>query len=1205
MNQPEMKKKSIHMKLRIFNTQLFVNPRHTLSCAALFAALLLIRFARWVMSPYLRAPAPGKLSAPDLLSSVAASAATQLSSPVDRVRLDIAFFEEPETEIMIGDRLAGRHQVRNSFVASACACFLAFCVAFAPTQKSSAAVLTWTGASFYSANWSDSANWDAAAAPNNGDTLIFPSNGQQTINTNDLVGLTLNQLQFVGNGSSFEINGNALTLTNGIQVNYSFGAIYIYNNISLAGTDNVIDVEKPNNQVGYLYLLGTLSGNVGVIKTGAGALVYQAPGNNSYTGTTHVNDGWLELNVGGPHAFSGPLVVGDGAGTNAPLVALLQSVEISGAPVTVNLNGTLDLNGYNDLLNTLTLQGGTVQSGPGTLSIYSEVTVLPASVPATIFGNLRLNGAPNVVNVAHTNAISDLNLAANLSDGGGGVLFTNSAPSQAFVRLYGTNTFTGPITLDNLKLSAETPSALGATNSLTTAGSHGTLLLVSTGITNHSLTLAGGATLVGQGNCCWAGPITLNGSATMDGFPAAATLELAGPISGPGGFSKVDNGSLLLSGTTPNTYSGTTTVLRGTLELNKSGAIAVPGSLVLTNGATARLMQSWQLYSPYRSPSLTVTLYPNSLFDLAGFEEWIGPLITKGGKITTGDSGLLFQTGDITVITNNIAASSISGNLQLYGYAAVTNTTIFCAGHFLFPDLTISANLSSANLGSLIANGNGQIELAGAGNTFAAAVTINGGSLWLDYSNGLGNTNTAATVNTGGSLVLQNNAAVGLKPLVLNGNGSAVSALTAYGGADSWAGDITLASDSTVSAISNVVTSANLTLSGTIGGPGGLTKSGQGIVVLSGSTSNNFAGTTFVQQGMLELTKTNAVAIPGPVAIGGGLDGPNGDVLRTLQPNQFGQSNTVNITSSGLFDITLGSITRVGSITGSGSVQLGSSMLMMGYDNASTSFGGTISGYGDLTKVGSGTFTYGGTGSYSGNFGINSGQVFVDGSLASAAIFSYAGTTLGGSGSVGPITSFTGLLTPGDNNPGILNSGSMSLGSSATLLAYITGTNAGSGYSQLNFSGGTISLGNAHLQLNMSTLGATNAHYTLIHNPTLHVISGTFSGLAEGATVTANNGVHFTITYHGGPTGNDVVLAQTSLPTPPNLTGITQLTNGIITITGTGAPNVTYHVQANTNLTTTNWINLAPVTANNLGALVFTDSQANLYPERFYRFVYP
>jgi autotransporter-associated beta strand protein len=1153
-------------------------------------------------------------------------------SPAPRARLDIPFFLETETKFIVANttgpakqraiptwpRAAGSsdllkfrsganaRRTRNGVNTSACAWFLTFCTALSLSQSGQAAALAWTGWSFLSANWSDSANWNPNTIPKNGDTLIFPSNLSQAMTTNDLVGLTLNQLQFLGSGPTIVLEGNAFTLTNGIQLNYG-GAIQINNNIALAGSDNVMDVEKPNGQLGWLYLLGTLSGSVGVTKTGGGVLVYQGPGNNTYTGTTQVNDGWLQLNVSGAHAFEGPLVVGDNTGTTTPVVQLLQSIEISGAPVTVNLNGTLDLNGFNDLLNTLTLQGGTVQSSAGTLTILGNLNVLGSSATATISGNLRFNGAPNVVNVAHTTANPDLNLAANISDSGGGLLFTNNAPSAAFVRLYGLNTFTGPLALDNLRLSAEAPSALGATNSAVSVGSHGGLVIYNTGITNHSLTLADGAKLVGSAASAWAGPITFKGNETIDCFGVGTLFELDGPISGPGGFTKTDVGTLRLSGTNANTFAGTATVAEGTLELNKVGgtytSTAIPGSLILSNATTARLLEPWQLYSPYRAPNLTVTLYPGSLFDLAGAEDWIGPLITKDGQITTGADGLLYISGDITVVTNDFGASTISGNLELYGYSSQLSTTIFCDGHSWSPDLVIGAYLSSANITNLMVNGVGEVELAGPNNTFTCPVTVNGGALWVDYPNGLGNTNTPATVNPGASLYLNHNATIGLKPLVLNGNGYSFGALTAFG-TNSWAGDITLASNSTIYAFSNAPITANLTLSGTIGGPGGLTTAGQGVVVLSGSTSNTFAGPTFVQQGMLVLTKTNAVAIPGPVTIGSGLDGPNGDILRTLQPNQLGWSNLVYISSSGLFDITLGSITRAGSITGSGSIQMGSSMLMWGYDNSSTGFGGNISGFGDLTKVGTGTFTYFGTGSYSGNFSINSGQVFVNGSLPSAAIFFFAGTVLGGSGSVGPVSSGSGLLTPGDYNPGILNSGSMSLGSSSTLLAYITGTNAGSGYSQLNFSGGTISLGNAQLQLNMSMFGALSNQFTLIHNPTAHVITGTFAGLPEGATVTANNGVHFSITYHGG-FGHDVVLTQTTVPAPPDLTSITRHTNGNVTLVATGAPYTTYHVLANTNLATTNWVPLGPITANNLGTLVFTDSQAGSYPARFYRIVYP
>jgi hypothetical protein len=163
------------------------------------------------------------------------------------------------------------------------------------------------------------------------------------------------------------------------------------------------------------------------------------------------------------------------------------------------------------------------------------------------------------------------------------------------------------------------------------------------------------------------------------------------------------------------------------------------------------------------------------------------------------------------------------------------------------------------------------------------------------------------------------------------------------------------------------------------------------------------------------------------------------------------------------------------------------------------------------------------------------------------------------------------------------------------------------GYSQLNLAGGTVSLNNAHLQVNMSGLGVISNQFTLIQNPTIHAVSGTFAGLPEGATVTASNGVHFAISYQGG-SGNDVVLTQTStpaLPAPPNLTGITLLTNGNATLHATGAPNVTYHVLANTDLGTTNWVTLGPVTAANLGTLIWTDSQAGSYPVRFFWIVYP
>jgi hypothetical protein len=202
---------------------------------------------------------------------------------------------------------------------------------------------------------------------------------------------------------------------------------------------------------------------------------------------------------------------------------------------------------------------------------------------------------------------------------------------------------------------------------------------------------------------------------------------------------------------------------------------------------------------------------------------------------------------------------------------------------------------------------------------------------------------------------------------------------------------------------------------------------------------------------------------------------------------------------------------------------------------------------------------------------------------------------------VGNLTALGGSTISPGHGPGVLTSGSVSFSPGSTYLLKISGTNAA--YNQLNVVG-TVTENSPTLQVLMTTPGGTNYHYYFINNDLTDPVSGTFAGLPEGATVVANNGAHFTISYQGN-TGNDVFLTQTSVFAPPSLTGITRLSNGNFTISGTGAPNVTYHVQANTNLATTNWVILGPVTANNLGALIFTDSQAAAFAERFYRFVYP
>ncbi|HEV8434683.1 MAG TPA: Ig-like domain-containing protein, partial [Thermoanaerobaculia bacterium] len=89
---------------------------------------------------------------------------------------------------------------------------------------------------------------------------------------------------------------------------------------------------------------------------------------------------------------------------------------------------------------------------------------------------------------------------------------------------------------------------------------------------------------------------------------------------------------------------------------------------------------------------------------------------------------------------------------------------------------------------------------------------------------------------------------------------------------------------------------------------------------------------------------------------------------------------------------------------------------------------------------------------------------------------------------------------------------------------------------------GNVSLGSSSLSLTPEAQPQAGATYTLIANTGSGSTAGTFAGYPEGATFTLN-GMTYSITYHGGSSGKDVVITvigpakaatQTLLATSPN-----------------------------------------------------------------------
>jgi autotransporter-associated beta strand protein len=156
--------------------------------------------------------------------------------------------------------------------------------------------------------WSNPDNWVPSGRPRYIDTVLFPDNAVRRICTNDLTAHVA-ELRFAGSG--FAIHGRT-TLHEGITVGSGWTLNTIHGGISLAenvliqttGTGRQLTLEGGISLNGYglLFVIsdsvmcsGVISGEGSVTKTGPGRLIFGGIGANSYSGSTTVSQGTLEL----------------------------------------------------------------------------------------------------------------------------------------------------------------------------------------------------------------------------------------------------------------------------------------------------------------------------------------------------------------------------------------------------------------------------------------------------------------------------------------------------------------------------------------------------------------------------------------------------------------------------------------------------------------------------------------------------------------------------------------------------------------------------------------------------------------------------------------------------------------------------------------------------------------------------------------------
>jgi autotransporter-associated beta strand protein len=544
-----------------------------------------------------------------------------------------------------------------------------------------------------------------------------------------------------------------------------------------------------------------------------------------------------------------------GANSLTTKLVLQNAVNLVSANANTSLTlGAIDTNGLLGQTNTLGTSALTTD-GAGTLQIGGEISG-QGGLNKLGSGTLILSGANSyagltdvrqgALNIRATTALGAISAGTNVFPG-------------AELELQGGISVAEPLALREGGISIDSSQAMGALRS------------------------TGGANT-------WTGAIDLASNAAI-GVDAGSVLDINAPIgSAQTGvnnrqLTKAGDGVLRLSGNVANTFTGTTTVLRGTLELNKTGVLAMQSSLVIGDNfsgdtaATVRLLQDNQLprLDLNNTTLNTLTVNSSGLLDLNGHSDEIGHLtlfegVTYSADVTTG-AGTLIMDGNLTLTayqgTNGQSpAATISGKLDLgtffSGGTGITTRTFLVnesSSPNIATDLIISAVISGTSDISITKTGAVTLRLTGA-NTYAGPTILNGAGGLVEVGNNAAfGTGLVSNVSTflsafGGARTVANRISV-------DGN------FVAYG-----SNNLTFTGQTTMTASRNFyVMDPNQTTTFTAGIDDGvlgnlnLVKIGRGTLALtgantySGSTTVNNDGGTLLLKDNGTLLNTSAISV--------------------------------------------------------------------------------------------------------------------------------------------------------------------------------------------------------------------------------------------------------------------------------------------------------------------------------------------------------
>jgi autotransporter-associated beta strand protein len=826
----------------------------------------------------------------------------------------------------------------------------------------------------------------------------------------------------ISNGAS---KGNlALTGTldlNGYNetINGLSGAGSINNATATGGATNTLTIGDNNAAIGTGFT-GTISntaGSLAVSKIGTGALTLS--GNNSFSGGLTISSTGVVT-----------LTHNNGAGTGA---ITLQSTNSS-------VNGVLVTSGGRTIANSITIDASTgrnnISNASGVAALQGDISIINNAANIQIIQNNASDNALMTIGKSDlTSTITAATFSNNLSfrgtSTGGGVINSVFSASSMTVDFNGATNWTINSTGNNWGAVTGILSTgnvtLGATNALDTEsrldhGGAGDLIL-----NGFNQTIAGlnrsaavvGAQIINNST-------TSNSQLTIAGM--ASDMVYANVIAD--GSSRalslvMNSAGRIQTLTATNTYTGTTTVTAGTLQVGNNTASGTLGSGNVLNDAALIFNRSDNFTVANNiSGSGTLTKLGAGVLTLTGTNSYTGNTVITAGSIQINSAGALggneitmSGTGNSALVLADAISAGTGKTLAIRGggvggfFGALTNAvgstgTSEWQGSITIGDATgtrvgaqggtllVSGNIGDSGLSRqlVIRNSNGGKTILSGVNTYTGETLINASGGELQVSGG-------SAIHDSGLVNIANSAGN-----IFRVSGSETIGALTGGGAN---GIVALETNQTLT-----LSSGTQTFAGVIQGNGILAVNGAS-QTLSGQ--NTFVGGTVVTSGTLTLGHaTNTLSNTASVDVSGGVLalGSNSD--------------------------TVGAVRLIsGSITASGAgVLTGSS-----YDVRSGSVSAGLAGAGvALTKSTIGTVTLSAANTYTGATNVNAGklvisstgstvsgsavtvanagsEIVVDGTIGGTLIIG-AGTTLSGSGTISGATTISGLHNPG-NSPGI------------------------------------------------------------------------------------------------------------------------------------------------------------------------------------------